>query len=857
MAKLVSTQITGHDLATRKGIFSYSGDLFMVPSAATIRIYSSESGDLERVLRPSNLEHGDEIVQIQLHPVDKKKKVVAFTKFHWLIVFDHGNGMEINSLRLRSGRQELKFGIVFSYKNQKTVEEGNYYVVYYGTVEEPVELSHCRIGDIDSGTELKVRKRKKNGTEEISWQPIGTLLVTKGEDYQVAFGPGGSYIAVTCGNFLKAVRLPAENEDVIQHKVKINKFTCISAHPSEETVATGNDNGMITIWTDFIDNRSPSKSILHWHSSPLADLWFTKTGSFLYSAGREAVLVRWSLQGACERNFLPRTGQSLKYVTGDLRHTRVAVTHIDGRLQLIDSDMNSKLVISSIVKSNLPMKMQWCPNMKAIVMNGHPGQLQFYSPSRDQSIYSLDVCGQNFLADGRTTKVYNVEVRSFATSWNNLWLATYEMRDDGETHVTMRLKFWKYSPTDNSYQLNSTIHNPHQKAVNDMSFSPKGDVCVTTSLDYTFKVWTLQGKSENIANSIEAWECSSVCYRNYVVLPTKVSFSTDGSLISVVFENTITFWDAENLRKVALNEAAQLVHEELDINEDEIVLAAFARGQDGHLFIEVRSRRITVWNLLNLTIEWSVSFEEACILSTIDHEANQIAVFLQGPFRQRAQIYALKGLKNIMDHSLAGDSKALAAMFVVSEYSENNVLVYINNAQELFAVVPEDKVDIGLKIVGELVNSMASQTPFAKLLIAKKQEEMTGKPSSVDSVSHDLNKMDIGRIVDEMFLNVPSHVLPSPEIFCSRFLQAANQKQSSFSVTAADESISTTSERMETESSEAEVVKFSDSSELNEFYAAQISKRDSQCDSEERLRLIDETDLGGFDSETPTDCNVS
>lgn len=51
---------------------------------------------------------------------------------------------------------------------------------------------------------------------------------------------------------------------------------------------------------------------------------------------------------------------------------------------------------------------------------------------------------QNYLNQERNTELVNTEVVHTAMSADGNWLATVEERDDGETHVECRIKFWKW-----------------------------------------------------------------------------------------------------------------------------------------------------------------------------------------------------------------------------------------------------------------------------------------------------------------------------------------------------------------------------------------------------------------------------
>lgn len=55
----------------------------------------------------------------------------------------------------------------------------------------------------------------------------------------------------------------------------------------------------------------------------------------------------------------------------------------------------------------------------------------------------LDIVGQNFVTRERDTEMINTDVTRVAISEDGKWLATVEERDDKETHLEIRLKYWK------------------------------------------------------------------------------------------------------------------------------------------------------------------------------------------------------------------------------------------------------------------------------------------------------------------------------------------------------------------------------------------------------------------------------
>lgn len=87
------------------------------------------------------------------------------------------------------------------------------------------------------------------------------------------------------------------------------QFTSVAVHPTDKSViAAGSSDGRIYLWAKLFSSNSVIPSFyLHWHSNPLRSLSFSPEGTFIFSAGEEAVLVKW-LWRKQQRSFVPRVG---------------------------------------------------------------------------------------------------------------------------------------------------------------------------------------------------------------------------------------------------------------------------------------------------------------------------------------------------------------------------------------------------------------------------------------------------------------------------------------------------------------------------------------------------------------------
>lgn len=108
-------------------------------------------------------------------------------------------------------------------------------------------------------------------------------------------------------------------------------LSTLAFHPTERIVAGGDVTGRILIWRAFGDKKfsknllvideegrpgvrnnddSDSCTTWHWHSNEVKFLFFSSDGAYLYSGGKEGVIVVWQLDTG-KKKFKPRLGSPL------------------------------------------------------------------------------------------------------------------------------------------------------------------------------------------------------------------------------------------------------------------------------------------------------------------------------------------------------------------------------------------------------------------------------------------------------------------------------------------------------------------------------------------------------------------
>lgn len=194
-----------------------------------------------------------------------------------------------------------------------------------------------------------------------------------------------------------------------------------------------------------------------------------------------------------------------------------------------------------------------------------------------------------------------MELTNFAASPDGKWLAAVEMRDDGVTSIELRLKFFKAIDSKQKFELNTTAHRAHSAKIAAMQFSPDSQVLVTASEDRSFKLWTQEVEQRGEGEEAKIfWSCSRVASRNTVAKPSLLSFSNDSSLLAVVFDSVVTFWDMSTNEDLVFKETVLALAD--DERDERLVAIHFCQtATNAHLFVEVRQHSVKVWNLLLLS----------------------------------------------------------------------------------------------------------------------------------------------------------------------------------------------------------------------------------------------------------------
>ncbi|XP_064455162.1 WD repeat-containing protein 75-like isoform X1 [Ornithodoros turicata] len=327
-----------------------------------------------------------------------------------------------------------------------------------------------------------------------------------------------------------------------------------------------------------------------------------------------------------------------------------------------------------------------------------------------------------------------------------------------------------------TFVLNTNVYLPHYKRVNDLQFRTTQELAplaVTTGQDGKFRSWALfeedipQG-DEKMHRS-QSWNCmQSGSYRG---LPCgRAAFSQDGSLLALTFCHLLTLWAVGEEQDDEAPPAKLCASLSDPSSEDDISALEFGRDTAAHMVVTCTSSRITIWNVITLSLHWSRDWTFSCLASD--------------PLSQRMAAFSADGSvllfdpKSIVDKPLYEGEiteekgrAARAAIFVPSGNHETpSGLYFLNCLQELYSLEPqegEEDVQSEPSTI-HLESGMLSSTPFGAL-VAERTKFAVVEDGKTETLHHSrLGVLGFKEV--QQLLDMNSHTLPWLSIMCQDFM---------------------------------------------------------------------------------------
>uniref|UniRef100_A0A8C8DV19 WD repeat domain 75 n=1 Tax=Oryzias sinensis TaxID=183150 RepID=A0A8C8DV19_9TELE len=492
-----------------------------------------------------------------------------------------------------------------------------------------------------------------------------------------------------------------------------NTFTCITCHPTEDCIASGHEDGKIRLWRNFNHRKEYTYSTLHWHHSAVSSLRFTPEGTNLLSGGVESVLVQWRYNQESQRDFLPRLGGAITHISVSPDGALFCTSHSDNKITIIQSCVKVSAVIQGLVKGDrIRTDLMIEPRSKALVLNGKPGHLQFYSLQRDKLLYNLDIVQQEYIHESGLEQ-FEVVMAAFDASGS--WLATVEERKQKAPELELNLKLWAFDDQKQSFVLNTTISAPHEGRITALCFPHVSDgqttMLVSTSRDGHFKAWQLAAPAHTEGPS---WSCDFLgAYHSLV--PECCCFSADSSLLAVGFQEVVTVWTPASWE--LLTTLSQPPGAVRDLCFGRLSCSKYLLGA-------TTSRLLCCWNLLTCSLEWVTSMDVSLLLA--DPLSENMAAFCFEAGSTDLFVFKPGEPRPLFSHKALCSGRVTHAVFVPRE-------VMLESCDE------------------------ASQWLNCSHLYF-----LTQSMVKTHSLSAGINEL----------LQMPAHVLPSASFLCSMFVQS-------------------------------------------------------------------------------------
>ncbi|XP_024959966.1 WD repeat-containing protein 75 [Cynara cardunculus var. scolymus] len=647
----------------------------------------------------------------------------------------------------------------------------------------------------------------------------GVILTESKKPENITISSTGKYFGIHEKCQLRIWEVPAKDLKNITHrKLKLShtkNLSCLAFHPTERIVAAGDVTGRILIWRGFGgktfagDNSANGRLLMdeddkpgvrgdgdadscttwHWHSAEVKVLFFSSDGAYLYSGGKEGVLVVWQLDTG-KKKFLPRIGTRLLHFLNSPDPSLSSISCADNRIHILKTPSMEILKSISGIKLPSPVPETFRDLCNDFVFDHTAGLvavrtenycIQFYSLFDDREISEVQVCERNHQPSDDVTIILNLVALSFEGSV----MCTVETRMAEEgIGGFITLKFWECGSQNSDFSLSTVIYEPHREAaVSAIAFHPTRGMAVSASYGGDFKVWVGNCESQQNDKLIQRtrWACHAVgSYRKKPM--TAAAFSSDGSVLAVAAETVITLWDPEkNVLVAVIGSALESIVNLSFIGESNFLVSASHGSRP----------QLAVWSMSKLSISWSYKLQtEAVACSQKDSLLAVLAVLPESYKGQEHDKTTLHNANGVILLFNAGDPIPIASWFVTKakggglafiqsrssgdNMDENDLLAYVNGDHEYAVFNPhgaemyERKVRHKDSISGEEgTGNFGYASMYGKLPLT----ELKLKAIEASSV------MPSERAWESIFSG-PSHSLPPLTKLCSTFLESFMEKRS-------------------------------------------------------------------------------
>jgi WD40 repeat protein/tRNA A-37 threonylcarbamoyl transferase component Bud32 len=308
----------------------------------------------------------------------------------------------------------------------------------------------------------------------------------------------------------------------------------VAFSPTERVLATGGQNGLLTIW-HFDSNKEAIP--LHGHKDTVVSISFSPNGALLATASQDGTIIIWRVSGGTKLEDIS---------TGNYDEYQSAVFSSDGK-SLASCGRDNTIEIRRVDTGEIEEQFRGHSHRVTSVAYSSDGKL-LASGSGDRTVrvWNLDSKQEMFKLQGHTDVV-----RSVAFQPNGELLAS--AGDDGI------VKLW------NSISgKDVATFRGHRDEVQSLAFLPDGKILASGSRDNTVNLWDVT--SQTLYTTLKG--------HSFGVESVAISF--DGSVLAAAdYDRSVKLWkfDQQELETFA----SQSGGGKLVVFPEQEVLAVFAR----------------------------------------------------------------------------------------------------------------------------------------------------------------------------------------------------------------------------------------------------------------------------------------
>ena len=437
---------------------------------------------------------------------------------------------------------------------------------------------------------------------------------------------------------------PFENKLILHNLINSQSFTIEFIKPlscgiflADDTAVVGDVFGKLHFISN-LESKDNKFSIAtkHWHSHRVNTIESDYNGDYLYSAGKEGVIVIWNLKTE-EKSFLPRLNAEIHNLKISVNSQYLTAVCADNSIKTVDlfnfKVFNEYSALSLDKHANESNIKQF--NIKGenffIFFNESTGKFQIFNINSGRILCSNFVFNKNFVSNTEREEINcrrlkNVEIQKGKFEF----LVTYEEIADeqDDNFLISYLKFWKLSSNnfkrDFTIELICTAENPHgNEKVSQIEFSE--GKCVTYSKSH-FKVWE---KSDSNSN----FQCGFIgAYKKEICKSVSGIFvSEENSVYAIHNSKYLINWD---LNRGEIENIFVIDNEKM--NQPKMIL------DSDNIFIYTLDK-IIKFSLSEWEIKWEEKFAEFLIRNLIKTKER---IFLSLSKKEQPDEYLIYSIKS-------------------------------------------------------------------------------------------------------------------------------------------------------------------------------------------------------------------